>query len=122
VESKNGAIIRKHIGFGHIGSQHAETVDRFHRRYLNPYVNFHRPCAVAEIVEEPNGKRRHVYRQWAAPFEIFSRMPQCEIYLRPGITMTELERFAQEQSDTESAIEMQRAKRQLFSGIARRTA
>jgi predicted DNA-binding transcriptional regulator AlpA len=122
VESKNGAIIRKHMGFGHIAAQHAETVDRFHRRYLNPYINFHRPCAVAEIVEEPNGKRRHVYRQWATPFEIFSRMPQCETYLRPGITMAELERFAQEQSDTESAIEMQRAKRQLLSGIARRTA
>ncbi|HEY3826714.1 MAG TPA: hypothetical protein VGL82_19275, partial [Bryobacteraceae bacterium] len=75
-----------------------------------------------EIVEEPNGKRRHVYRQWATPFEIFSRMPQCETYLRPGTNMAELERFAQEQSDTESAIEMQRAKRQLLSGIARRTA
>lgn len=122
VESKNGAIIRKHLGFGHISAQHAETVDRFHRRYLNPYVNFHRPCAVAEIVEEPNGKRRRVYRQWATPFEIFSRTPQCEIYLRPGITMAELERFAQEQSDTESAIEMQRAKRQLLSAIARRSA
>jgi hypothetical protein len=122
VESKNGAIVRKHMGFGHIGAQHAETVDRFHRRYLNPYINFHRPLAVAEIVEEANGKRRHVYRQWATPFEIFNRMPQREIYLRPGITMAELEPFAQEQSDTESAIGMQRAKRQLLSGIARRSA
>jgi len=43
VESKNGAIVRKHMGFGHMGAQHAETVDRFHRRYLNPYINFHRP-------------------------------------------------------------------------------
>ena len=122
VESKNGAIIRKHMGFGHIGAQDAETVDRFHRRYLNPYINFHRPCAVAEIVEEPNGKRRRVYRQWATPFEIFSRMRECEIYLRPGITMAELERFAQEQSDTESAIEMQRAKKQLLSATARQSA
>jgi hypothetical protein len=36
--------------------------------------------------------------------------------------MAELERFAQEQCDTESAIEMQRAKRQLLSGIARQRA
>jgi hypothetical protein len=122
VESKNGAIVRKHMGFGHIGAQHAETVDRFHHRYLNPYVNFHRPCAVPEIIEASNGKRRHVYRQWATPFEIFSRLPQCEIYLRQGKTMAELERFAQEQSDTESAIEMQRAKKQLLSEIARRSA
>src|SRR5947209_17043122 len=44
VESKNGAIIRKHIGYGHIDARHAEAVDRCHRQYLNPYVHFHRPC------------------------------------------------------------------------------
>jgi len=37
VESKNGAIIRKHIGYGYIAAQHAEAMDRFHREYLNPY-------------------------------------------------------------------------------------
>ena len=47
VETKNGAIVRKHVGFGHIGAQHAEAVDHFHRTWLNPYLNFHRPCAVA---------------------------------------------------------------------------
>ena len=61
VESKNGAIIRKHIGFGHIDAQHAEAMDQFHREHLNPYVNFHRPCAVPKILTEANGKRRRVY-------------------------------------------------------------
>ena len=122
VESKNGAIIRKHIGFGHIGAQHAETMNRFHREYLNPYLNFHRPCAIPEIVEEANGKRRRVYRVWATPFEIFSRTPQCESRLRPGISMAELERVASAQSDTEAAIEMQRAKRRMLAGIAKRSA
>jgi hypothetical protein len=122
VESKNGAIIRKHIGFGHIGAQHAETMNRFHREYLNPYVNFHRPCAIPEIVEEANGKRRRVYRNWATPFEIFSRTPQCENYLRPGVSMAELERFARSQTDTEAAIEMQRAKRRMLAEIAKRSA
>ena len=119
VESKNGAVIRKHMGFGHIGAQHAETVDRFHRQHLNPYVNFHRPCAVAQILEEPNGKRRRVYRQWATPFEIFQQTPQCQTYLRPGVTMAGLEQFAKTQSDTEAAIEMQRAKRQLLAKVAK---
>jgi hypothetical protein len=122
VESKNGAVIRKHMGFGHIGTQHAETVDQFHRQYLNPYVNFHRPCAVAQIVEESNGKRRRVYRRWATPFEIFRQTPQCETYLRPDIRMADLERFAKAQSDTEAAIEMQRAKRQLLARIAKQSA
>ncbi len=91
VEAKNGAVVRKHMGFTHIAAQHAEQVDQFHRQHLNPYVNFHRLCAVAEIVEQPNGKRRRVYRQWATPFEIFSQVPQCESFLRPSLSMAELE-------------------------------
>src|ERR1700689_500308 len=122
VESKNGAIVRKHMGFGHIAAQHAEAVDQFHRRYLNPYVNFHRPCAVAEIIEQPAGKRQRVYRNWATPFEIFSQAPQCESRLPPGGSMADLEILAQTQSVTEAAVEMQRAKRQLMAGIAKRSA
>jgi hypothetical protein len=121
VECKNGAIVRKHMGFSHIAAPHAEAVDQFHRQYLNPYINFHRPCAVAGIVEEANGKRRRVYRRWATPFEIFSQMPQCESFLRPGVKMVDLERLAKAQSDTEAAIKMQRAKRQLQS-VTKRSA
>src|SRR3954470_9258800 len=42
VECKNGAIIRKHIGFGYIDARHAEAMNAFHRQHLNPYINFHR--------------------------------------------------------------------------------
>jgi len=122
VESKNGAIVRKHMGFGHVGGQHAEAVNQFHRQHLNPYINFHRPCAVPQIVEEANGKRRRVYQRWATPFEIFSQTPQCESYLRPGLGLPELEQFAKAQSDTEAAIEMQQAKRQLLRRITKQSA
>jgi hypothetical protein len=122
VESKNGAIVRKHMGFGHIGAEHAEDVDQFHRQYLNPYINFHRPCARAEIVEAANGKRHRVYRRWATPWEILRETPDCERYLRPGVNLAELERIAKSQTDTEAAIEMQRAKRQLLARIAKRSA
>ena len=122
VESKNGAVVRKHLGFAHIAAQHAEAVDQFHRRYLNPYVNFHRPCAVAEIEQATNGKRRRVYRRWATPFEIFSQIEQCERYLRIGVQLPELQQFAQACSDTEAAIEMQLAKQKLLAGIAKRSA
>jgi hypothetical protein len=122
VESKNGAVVRKHLGFGHIAAHNAEAVDQFHRQHLNPYINFHRPCAIAEIIEEPNGKRRRVYRRWATPFEIFCQTPDCHSYLRAGVNMSDLEQFAQSQSDTEAAIAMQQAKRKLLSGIAKRSA
>lgn len=122
VESKNGAIIRKHIGYGHIDAQHAEEVDRFHRQYLNPYVNFHRPCAVPKIITEANGKRRRVYLRWATPFELLQEAPNCESLLRPDVTLDELERFAQVQSDTEAALALQRAKRQLMVRIGKLSA
>lgn len=117
VESKNGAIIRKHIGYGHIPARHADEMDRFHREHLNPYINFHRPCAVPTVLTAANGKRRRVYQRWATPFELFRELPFCGTFLRPGVTMGELERFAQLQSDTESALEMQRAKRKLFGSL-----
>lgn len=119
VETKNGAIIRKHIGFGHIDAQHAEAMDQFHRQHLNPYLNFHRPCAVPKVLTAANGKRRRVYLRWATPFELFQEIPRCENYLRPHVTLTELERFAQAQSDTEAALAMQCAKRKLFRRLQR---
>jgi len=122
VESKNGAVVRKHMGFAHIGAQHAVAVDQFHRQYLNRYVNFHRPCAVAEIVEAANGKRRRVYRRWATPFEIFSQLAHCQSYLRPEIGMRDLAQIAKAQSDTEAAIEMQTARRQLLAKVSPRRA
>ncbi len=39
VEGKNGAIMRKLIGYGHIASEHAEALQKFYTAYLNPYLN-----------------------------------------------------------------------------------
>jgi transposase InsO family protein len=119
VEAKNGAIIRKHIGYGHIDARHAEAMDRFHRQHLNPYVNFHRPCAVPRVITQAHGKRRRIYERWATPFESLRELPRCENFLRPGITLADLDRFAQAQTDTEAALAMQRAKRELFADFQR---
>jgi transposase InsO family protein len=122
VEAKNGAVIRKHLGFGHIAAPHAAAVDAFHREHLNPYVNFHRPCAVPQVVVAPNGKRRRIYTRWATPFELLQEAPRCESVLRSGVTLLGLQQFAAQQSDTEAALELQRAKRQLMSRIAKLSA
>jgi len=122
VECKNGAIIRKHIGFGYIDAQHAQAVDQFHRQHLNPYVNFHRPCAVPKIITEANGKRRRVYLRWATPWELLQEAPYGESLLRPGVTLAELAGIARVQSDTEAAMAMQRAKRQLLIRVGKRGA
>ncbi len=36
MEGKNGAIIRKHIGYGHIPADRAETVQKFYAAHFNP--------------------------------------------------------------------------------------
>jgi hypothetical protein len=117
VESKNGAILRKHIGHSHIAAQHAEAMNQFHKDYLNPYVNFHRPCAVPTVLTQANGKRKRIYQRWATPWELFAELPDCASYLRPGVTLAELEEFVQRQTDTEAALAMQAAKRRLFGSF-----
>ena len=98
-----------------------QAMDQFHRQHLNPYVNFHRPSAVPKVLTEANGKRRRVYLRWATPFELFRELPHCENYLRPQVALAELDRFVQTQSDTEAALDMQRAKRKLFRSFQARS-
>ncbi|MCU7881584.1 MAG: DDE-type integrase/transposase/recombinase, partial [Candidatus Thiodiazotropha sp. (ex Lucinoma aequizonata)] len=43
-ESKNGSVIRKHLGYDYIHGGWAPQFNDFHRRHFNPYINFHRPC------------------------------------------------------------------------------
>jgi hypothetical protein len=77
---------------------------------------------VPVVIAAANGKRRRIYPRWATPFELFQEIPRCQSLLRPGVTIAALEQFAQLQSDTEAALEMQRAKRQLLNRIGTRSA
>jgi hypothetical protein len=117
VEAKNGAVIRKHMGYEHIESRHAEAIEAFYERHFNPYLNFHRPCGVPELVTNTKGKQRRIYRWYATPWEILRQTPDLARYLRPDMTRTELERQASAESDTEAARRMQQAKQMLFGGF-----
>ena len=35
-ESKNGAVFRKHVGYGYIDAGHADRINGFYREILNP--------------------------------------------------------------------------------------
>ena len=74
-EAKNGAVIRKHMGYGHIRSAHAEAITAFYQEHFNPYLNFHRPCGVPETITDRKGKQRRVYRWYATPWEILRQLP-----------------------------------------------
>jgi transposase InsO family protein len=122
VEAKNGAVIRKHLGYGYIAAQHAEEITGFYREYLNPYVNFHRPCAVPEQRHLGRGKIKRVYRRWATPHELLEEAADLKDYLRPNLSPAQLQAQAAIQSDTEAALAMQEAKRELFRRIGRKIA
>src|SRR4051812_41111806 len=120
VESKNGAVIRKHMGYGHIASAHAEAINTFYAKHFNPYLNFHRPCGVPEWKVDKKGKSKRVYRCYATPWEILRQLPGVASVLKPGVTIEQLERTAQGKSDTEAALEMQKAKQELFASFAQK--
>lgn len=123
VESKNGAVIRKHMGYIYIEADHAPKVESFYKSHFNGYLNFHRPSGQMEIVVDNKGKQRRAYPCYATPWEVFSKLPNASQYLKPGLTLDTLERIAKSQSDTEAAKHMQEAKRKLFLDLqpARRT-
>jgi hypothetical protein len=105
------------MGYEHIESRHAEAIEAFYERHFNPYLNFHRPCGVPEVVTNTKGKQRRIYRWYATPWEILRQTPELARYLRPDMTRTELERQASAESDMEAARRMQDAKQKLFGGF-----
>lgn len=113
VEAKNGAVIRKHMGYGHIGSEHAAQIEAFYEEYFNPYLNFHRPCGVPEMMIDRKGKQRRVYRWYATPWEILRQLPDLARHLRPEFTVAELDQIASAETDTQAAQKMQQAKLRL---------
>ena len=116
VEGKNGAIIRKHIGYGHIPGEHAEPLQKFYTAHLNPYLNFHRPCGFATVSLDARGKRQRRYKpeDYTTPYEKFKSLPRAGEYLKAGLTWEHLDRRARARSATECANKMSRAKAKLL--------
>jgi hypothetical protein len=69
VEGKNGSIVRKYIGHWHIPQRCAAALNEFYHQYLNPYLNFHRPCGYATEKIDEKGRMRKIYDTYRTPFE-----------------------------------------------------
>ena len=117
IETKNGAVIRKHMGYGYIDAGHANRIDSFYREFLNPYLNYHRPCAQAEVEIDPRGRKRVRYKRYQTPLETLLGLDKPAQYLRPGLSINALKRIAAAVSDTDAARRMQQAKAKLFEQL-----
>jgi transposase InsO family protein len=117
VETKNGAVIRKHIGYGYIDAGHADRINDFYREYLNPYLNYHRPCAQADVEIDEKGRKRVRYKRYQTPLETLLALDKPAQYLRQGLSINALKRIAAALSDTDAARRMQQAKNKLFEKL-----
>jgi transposase InsO family protein len=122
-ESKNGAIVRKHLGYSHIPQCFATLVNAFCSDHLNPYINFHRPCLFAETITDAKGRqrKRYPYQLMMTPYEKLKSLHQAEQYLKPGITFESLDVQAGAMSDNQAAQRLNDARAVLFKTISNRS-
>ena len=122
-ETKNGAVIRKHLGYAHIPQRFAAEVNTWCSAHLNPYINFHRPCLFAEETTDKKGKTRKRYplNRVRTPFEMLSSLPHAITFLRPDTTLEGLRDTATSISDNLAAKQMNQARQKLFLSISQRS-
>ena len=119
-EAKNGAVVRKHLGYAHIPQHCASQVNAFCADFLNPYVNFHRPCFFPETITDAKGKERKRYRyeEMKTPYEKLKSLPKASQYLKRGVTFKQLDATASMMSDNDAASALNNARKKLFQAIS----
>jgi transposase InsO family protein len=122
VEAKNGAIIRKQFGYVYIPQKHAARINRLCRNYLNPYLNYHRPCFFPEVFTDKKGKerRRYPYKNMMTPYEKLKSLPDATSFLKPGMTFESLDDIAGAITDNEAAKQLNQARKRVFRAVAER--
>jgi len=123
VESKNGSVVRKQLGYIHIPQSYATSINLYYRDFLNIYINFHRPCFFPVSVIDHRGKvkRTYPYQEVMTPYEKLKSLPDTQSYLQPDVTMKTLDDIANQMSDNEFAERMVKARSNLFQYISRHT-
>lgn len=117
VESKNGSIIRKLFGRSYIDKKFANELYEFDKKYLNIYLNYHRPCAFARDKINKNGKIKKYYDEWTTPYYKFKSLKNSEQYLKEEFNFKELDELTMEMSDNEFATKMNKEKSKIFKKI-----
>jgi len=122
-ESKNGSVVRKIFGYTHIPQKWAKNINEFNRQFLNPHLNYHRPCFFPEIKEDKKGKQKkhYSYENMMTPYDKLKSLPSAQDYLKPEVTLEDLDEFAMKMSDNQSAEILNREQAKLFDLIFERS-
>lgn len=120
VESKNGSVVRKHLGYAHIAARFADQVNAFTQNVLSPYLNYHRPCffPAEEFDAKGRQRKRYRYEDMMTPYDKFKSLPNAAQYLKPTLTFEKLDAIAHRLSDNAAAQQLNEAKDTLFLTIS----
>jgi hypothetical protein len=118
-ETKNGWVVRKHMGYIHIPRGKARLVNKYYQDWFNDYLNYHRPCAFPKLEVDKKGKEKRTYPHdnYLTPYEKLKSLERAEQYLKPGITFKELDKMAYAVSHTDYAVLMNQAKEKMKKQI-----
>ncbi len=120
-ETKNGAIIRKALGWIHIPrtNDNVAAINQWYAAWFVPYLNFHRACAFRETIEDSNGKRHHKYpsKGYMMPYEKLKSLDKPKQYLKPNISFDLLNLQAYAMSDSQWAETMNIQKAAMWDSI-----
>ena len=119
VESKNGSVVRKHLGYSHIPGRFAKPVNDFTQNPLSASLNFHRPCFFPTEAIDAKGRVRQRYRyaHMMTPYEKLKSLPHADPYLTPAFSFEKLDAIAFAMSDNEAAKRLNEARVKRFRTI-----
>jgi len=102
VESKNGSVIRKTMGYGHIHQTMVDEINQFYREWFVPYLNFHRPSLyLTGTKKDDHGRERRIYGEVMVPYEKLKQIANVtkKPVLKSSTSWRKLDTIAYRESD-----------------------
>lgn len=117
VETKNGSVIRKNMGWEYINKSLVFDINNYYKNYFNIYLNYHRPCGYPTISIDSKGRKTKTYEIYNVPYEALKQIPNADKYLKQNITFKELDKIAYQMSDNDFAKQLRQQETKLFDTI-----
>ena len=120
VESKNASVIRKNMGYCHVNQGMATEITTYYTNFLNPYLNFHRPCLyLTKTTRDDQGRERRVYGETMVPYDKLKQIAKTiqKPLLKSSTSWKKLDTIALQYSDNEFAELVRKEERRIFNKI-----
>ena len=118
IESKNGSIIRKNMGYWHMNGSLADKINNYELNFFNIYLNFHRPCLFlteTEILD--NGREKRFYGETKTPYTKLKEVGRKLKHniLAPNTSWLKLDKIEKQYSDNEFAEIVRQEETKIFN-------